>query len=99
MQPLAPGSDSRGLLDAVEADTGGGGRDGHGPCHTGTDGVLVLPPVPALPHGRSHLGGISEGYWSSHRGCAEAPAILLLTHPAKNGLLICDLLTKQINAG
>lgn len=50
VQQLAPGSDSRGLLDAVEADTGRGGRDGHGPSHTGTDGVLVLPSVPPLPY-------------------------------------------------
>lgn len=58
---LAPDSHSRGLLDAVEADTGWGGGDGHGPGHTGTDGVLVLPAVPPLPHGRSHLGQRHEG--------------------------------------
>lgn len=62
VQPLAPGSDCRGLLDAVEADAGRGGGDGHGPGHAGTDGVLVLPAVPPLPHGRSHLGQTKEGF-------------------------------------
>lgn len=50
IRQLTPSSDSRGLLDAVEADTGRGGGDGHGPSHTGADGVLVLPSVPPLPY-------------------------------------------------
>lgn len=52
----------RGLLDAVETDPGRGRGDGHGLGHPGPDGVLLLPAVEALPHGRAHLstGGIRE---------------------------------------
>lgn len=60
---LAPrSSDGRGLLDAVEADTGRGGGDGHGTSHAGADGVLVLPSVPPLPHRRSHLEVTQRGH-------------------------------------
>lgn len=36
--------------------------------------------------------------WSPHRGCSEAPAILL-SHPAKTRLMVCDLVTKQARVG
>lgn len=52
----AAASESRRLLDAMEADTRWGGGDGHGPGDSGSDGVLVLPPVPSLPDCRTNLG-------------------------------------------
>jgi hypothetical protein len=52
---VACSSDCCGLLDAVEADPGGGRGDGHGAGHTGTDRVLVLPSMPPLPDGRADL--------------------------------------------
>lgn len=39
----------------MEADTGGGGGDGHGAGYAGADRVLVLPSVPPLPDGRADL--------------------------------------------
>lgn len=39
----------------MEADSGRGGGDGHGTSHSGSDGVLVLPPMPPLPDSRADL--------------------------------------------
>lgn len=50
-----PCSHGCGLFDAVEADPGGGGGDGHGSGHTHAEAVVVLPAVPSLPDGRTHL--------------------------------------------
>lgn len=50
-----PCSHSCGLLDAVEADPGGGRGDGHGSGHAHAEAVVVLPAVPALPDGGAHL--------------------------------------------
>lgn len=99
MQPLPPGSDSCGLLDAVEADAGRGGGDGHGPCHTGTDGVLVLPPVPPLPYGRSHLGEMNEGCLVITQRLFRSTSHPSPSPPVKNGLMVCDLVTKQVLVG
>lgn len=55
LQTWPSSSDPRGLLDAVKADTGWGGGDGHGAGHPGADRVLVLPSVPPLPDGRADL--------------------------------------------
>lgn len=50
-----PRSHSGGLLDAVEADPGWGGGDGHGPRHSHSEGMVVLPTMPSLPGSRAHL--------------------------------------------
>lgn len=55
LQTRPSSSDPCGLLDAVKADTGWGGGDGHGAGHPGADRVLVLPSVPPLPDGRADL--------------------------------------------
>lgn len=57
-----PSSHGRRLLDAMEADTGRRGRDGHGTRDTGTDWVLVLPTVPPLSNSRPNLGRGRERY-------------------------------------
>lgn len=38
------------LLNAVEADPRGRCGDGHGPGHGDSEGVMILPAVPPLPH-------------------------------------------------
>lgn len=55
LQTRLSSSDPCGLLNAVKADPGWGGGDGHGAGHPGADRVLVLPSVPPLPDGRADL--------------------------------------------
>lgn len=57
MSGVTEGSQGGRLLDAVEADPCGRRGDGHGPGHGHSEGVMVLPAVPPLPHGRAHLWG------------------------------------------
>lgn len=87
-------SDGRGLLDAVEADAGWGGGDGHGPSHAGADGVLVLPPVPPLPHGRADLGVQDRGHsvttWS-FRGTSHPRPLFSNPKCYKNARLQAEL--------
>lgn len=52
---MAEGSHGGRLLDAVEADPCGRRGDGRGPGHGHLEGVVVLPAVPPLSHGRAHL--------------------------------------------
>lgn len=53
-----------GLFDAVEADPGGGRGDGHGSGHAHAEAVVVLPAVPPLPDGRTHLQSRGEPAWN-----------------------------------
>lgn len=69
----------------MKADSGGGGGDGHGAGHSGSDGVLVLPPMPPLPDGRADL-------WAQDN-TDKHPQLRLKTHliPASSRLLQASL--------